>query len=201
MWSVSAGVLPAGLTLSAGGRLSGKVPIQPGTSSFTARVSDINARRTSRTYHLTLSYKRGDINGDGIDTCRDVAIVITNFGLNPATYAQGDANRNGQVDLADYSIVSTNYGGDGFCEQATTDMVTVHDPVGMTGAGQSILTNDVVTVSCRVQTATSGSNPDGWWYRLSDAQWNNQYYAPTDKFHPAFTNNGAGAYDPNVKLC
>ena len=203
MWSVSAGALPAGLTLSAGGRLSGKVPIQPGTSSFTARVSDINARRTSRTYHLTLAYAAGDIDGDGVDTCRDVAVLDANWGRSPATHSQGDLNGDGKVDYHDLSAVAGHYDGDGVCEQANTDMGTVHDPVAVTGAGQSILTNDVVTVSCRVQTATSGSNPDGWWYRLSDAQWNKQYYAPTDRFHPALMGSSSTSsnYDSNVAVC
>ncbi len=40
-WSVSSGTLPSGLALSSGGAISG-TPSVSGTSSFTARVSDVN---------------------------------------------------------------------------------------------------------------------------------------------------------------
>ncbi len=54
MWSVSAGALPAGLTLSASGLLSG-TPTANGTFDFTARVVDSSGRVGTRAFMFTIA--------------------------------------------------------------------------------------------------------------------------------------------------
>ncbi len=53
-WRVSNGTLPAGMTLSSGGVLSG-TPTVSGTSSFTVELSDSNGVRTTQALSLTAS--------------------------------------------------------------------------------------------------------------------------------------------------
>ncbi|HLJ77238.1 MAG TPA: Ig domain-containing protein, partial [Acidobacteriaceae bacterium] len=53
-WNISAGSLPAGLTLSAAGTLAG-TPTQTGLFNFTVLVSDASSVTNSKTYQLTTS--------------------------------------------------------------------------------------------------------------------------------------------------
>jgi hypothetical protein len=53
-WSVSSGALPAGLSLSAGGQITGS-PTSVGTSSFTIQVTDSAAQPSSNTKSLSLT--------------------------------------------------------------------------------------------------------------------------------------------------
>ena len=51
-WSVSSGSLPAGISLSAGGNLSG-TPTATGTSSFTVKVTDANGQSATQATSIT----------------------------------------------------------------------------------------------------------------------------------------------------
>jgi hypothetical protein len=53
-WSISSGALPAGMTLSAGGTVSGK-PTQSGTFDFTLMLTDSLARTVTWSYALTIN--------------------------------------------------------------------------------------------------------------------------------------------------
>jgi hypothetical protein len=53
-WSISAGTLPAGLTLSAAGVLSG-TPTAAGTSSFTIKVTDAVGTASTKAFSLTIT--------------------------------------------------------------------------------------------------------------------------------------------------
>jgi hypothetical protein len=53
-WTVSAGALPAGLTLSAAGTISG-TPTAPGPSSFTVQVKDSASTVTTKVFTLTVN--------------------------------------------------------------------------------------------------------------------------------------------------
>jgi hypothetical protein len=53
-WSISAGALPAGLTLSASGLISG-TPLAPGTFTFTVMVTDASNNTASFAYSLTVA--------------------------------------------------------------------------------------------------------------------------------------------------
>jgi hypothetical protein len=51
------------------------------------------------------------------------------------------------------------------------------------GMGQPIAAGQWVQVSCKVYDPTIGSvNPDGYWYRIASAPWNNAYYSPANTF-------------------
>jgi hypothetical protein len=53
-WSVASGSLPAGLTLSSSGAISG-VPSAAGTSTFSAKVTDMNLQTAQRSLSITTS--------------------------------------------------------------------------------------------------------------------------------------------------
>ncbi|MET0557605.1 MAG: hypothetical protein ABW065_02880 [Solirubrobacterales bacterium] len=51
------------------------------------------------------------------------------------------------------------------------------------GMGPAIAAGQWVQVSCKVYDPTIGSvNPDGYWYRIASAPWNNAYYSPANTF-------------------
>jgi hypothetical protein len=51
------------------------------------------------------------------------------------------------------------------------------------GMGPPIAAGQWVEVSCRVYDPTIASvNPDGYWYRIASAPWNNAYYSPANTF-------------------
>lgn len=51
------------------------------------------------------------------------------------------------------------------------------------GMGPQIAAGQWVEISCRVYDPTIASvNPDGYWYRIASAPWNNAYYSPANTF-------------------
>jgi hypothetical protein len=49
--------------------------------------------------------------------------------------------------------------------------------------GPAIAAGQWVQVSCKVYDPAIGSvNPDGYWYRIASAPWNNAYYSPANTF-------------------
>jgi hypothetical protein len=64
-WSVIFGALPAGLTLSSGGAITG-TPSAPGAFSFTVQVLDSNSATTARTFALTIISVAGSLARVGV---------------------------------------------------------------------------------------------------------------------------------------
>jgi hypothetical protein len=61
-----------------------------------------------------------------------------------------------------------------------------------------------VNVSCKVLDPSAASvTPDGYWYRLADSPWNNQYYAAANTFYNGDPINGPYTHntDFNVPNC
>jgi hypothetical protein len=60
---------------------------------------------------------------------------------------------------------------------------TFTDPSTATGLGQRIAPAEQVQVSCKVYAPQIASvNPDGYWYLIASAPWNDSYYAPANTF-------------------
>ena len=98
-WSVLSGSLPAGLTLSATGTISG-TPTAIGNFTFTVNVTDGHLS-DSQSLSIKVTPRPGDANGDGIINAADITTVERIIvGLKDTTTG-ADANQDGAVNTAD----------------------------------------------------------------------------------------------------
>ncbi|MGV1006308.1 MAG: CHAP domain-containing protein [Candidatus Nanopelagicales bacterium] len=68
-------------------------------------------------------------------------------------------------------------------QQGSRGANTFTNPFNASGMGQAIAANQWVQVSCKVYAPQIASaNPDGNWYRIASAPWNNAYYAVANTF-------------------
>jgi hypothetical protein len=88
-WSITAGTLPAGLTLSAAGVLSG-TPTASGTSNFTVKVADSAGASTTKAFALTinaaLSITTGALPAGDVGTAYSKSLTATG-GTAPITWS------------------------------------------------------------------------------------------------------------------
>lgn len=83
---------------------------------------------------------------------------------------------------------------------------TFRNPANASGPGERIPAMSWVEVSCKVLPSPNipSAYPDGWWYRIASAPWNNEYYAVANTFwnddvpgQTPYTSN----VDPDVPNC
>jgi hypothetical protein len=68
-------------------------------------------------------------------------------------------------------------------QQGSLGANTFTNPYNASGQGQKIAAYQWVDVSCKVYAPQiQSANPDGYWYRIATAPWNNQYYAVANTF-------------------
>jgi hypothetical protein len=69
------------------------------------------------------------------------------------------------------------------------------------GLGAFINAGQTVNVSCKVYDPFIGTvNPDGYWYRIADSPWNNQYYAPANTFMNGDPWNGPYSHNTDFSV-
>jgi surface antigen len=97
-------------------------------------------------------------------------------GGSPATPVQGPGGGSGQATVPQPPAV--------FAEQQGHHGVnTLTNPFNASGMGPRVDPGQTVQVSCRVYAPQIASaNPDGWWYRIHQSPWNDQYYSPANTF-------------------
>lgn len=61
---------------------------------------------------------------------------------------------------------------------------TFRNPSNASGRGPTVPAMTYVEVTCKIRPATTiaSANPDGYWYRIASAPWNNDYYAVANTF-------------------
>lgn len=60
---------------------------------------------------------------------------------------------------------------------------TYKDPTGISDPGMKIPFGQLVNVSCKLLDPSIDSvKPDGYWYKIASAPWNDEYYAPANTF-------------------
>jgi len=79
---------------------------------------------------------------------------------------------------------------------------TFTNPVNASGQGPNVPANTLVQVTCKLGFSPGGTIasafPDGYWYKIASAPWNNQYWAVAN----VFWNGGLTINeDPNVPNC
>lgn len=107
---VTAGALPAGLTLdSATGVLSG-TPTAAGKFSFTITVSDADLVEVSQAYSMIIAGQvcPADLDFDGVVNASDLAVLLGAWGPNPLHPADFDGN--GAVNASDLAVLLGNWG-------------------------------------------------------------------------------------------
>ena len=68
-------------------------------------------------------------------------------------------------------------------QQGRYGVDTFADPHAASGPGPRVEPEQWVEVSCKVYAPEiESAKPDGYWYLLASAPWNNQYYAPANTF-------------------
>jgi len=74
--------------------------------------------------------------------------------------------------------------GKRFTEEAGEDGASTYaNPYTLSEPGVRVEPGEEVQVVCRVYSPEPASvNPDGYWYRLASAPWNENYYAPANSF-------------------
>ncbi len=68
-------------------------------------------------------------------------------------------------------------------QQGSLGANTFRNPTNASGMGVKIKPYQWVRVSCKIyRPQIQSANPDGYWYRIASAPWNNQYYAVANTF-------------------
>jgi hypothetical protein len=108
--------------------------------------------------------------------------------------------------------VSSNHvswgGGSGSAPQVWSEQESPNHPVNTFAnyhnasvQGQAIAAGQWVEVSCKVYDPTIGTvNPDGYWYRIASAPWNNTYYAPANTFMNGDPPGGPYAHNTDMAV-
>lgn len=71
----------------------------------------------------------------------------------------------------------------------------------LAGEGEPIRAGQYVRVSCKVKDPSIPSvSPEGYWYRIASAPWNNQYFAPANTFLNGDQPQGPYRHDTDFKV-
>ena len=155
-WSVSAGSLPAGLSLNAStGELSG-TPTTPGTANFTIRATDQNTCTGERAYSLTIACAAititpATLTAGTAGTSYNQSLSASG-GITPYTFSQGSGSLPTGLSLSGSGVVS------GVPTQTGTFTFTanVTDNQGCTGSASISL-----TINCQTITVTAPATNTG----------------------------------------
>lgn len=157
IWSITAGSLPNGLTLSETGEISG-TPTTPGTATFTVTVSDDDGDEASQQYTITIISECTDVivnagNDATINSGETVALNATSD--NEGTFlwqpSEGLSNVNIASPIANPAVT-------------TTYTVTVTDTNGCTGEDSITITvNPVTDVSMKYGFSPNNDGINDFW--------------------------------------
>jgi dienelactone hydrolase len=183
-WNVSAGSLPAGLTLSSDGVLSG-TPTATGTFNFTAQVTDAASASASKALALTSSataplailYEGFPVGGVG---CAYAQTLWANGGTTPYTWILTSGTLPAGLTL----------GSDGGLSGTPTTAGTFNFTVQATDFASATTTKNY-----SLQISTPGTGADGAWENLADGSTGNTtfYISAAGEVIPAYVRKPAGA--------
>jgi hypothetical protein len=112
LWSLSAGSLPAGLTLNTSTGAIGGTPTTPATSSFTVRLSDAVGGTTTRTFSIAVDPAASDVNTDGSINILDLIVIGQHQAeTGPPGWIRADVNRDGTISVLDSILVGQRWTG------------------------------------------------------------------------------------------
>lgn len=154
-FALFSGSLPAGLTLSGAGVLSG-IPTSPGASTFTVQVTDANGCFGSRSYTLNMNCPSITLNPSSLPNLVHGSAysqtVLASGGTSPYSFAVILGSLPPGISLSSVGVISgtpTTVGNYSFTVRAT-------DSYGCTGSSAY-----AVTVNCPTITITPATVPGG----------------------------------------
>lgn len=107
-WRLVRGSLPSKTALTSSGRIRGGPLSGTGNTVFTVKLVDANGLGTAKSFTITVTRLRSDINSDGEVDCGDLRILKSNF-FNSGTFSQGDVNGDGIVNALDLSMMMSDW--------------------------------------------------------------------------------------------
>ena len=79
-WTLTSGILPAGLSLSSSGVIAGTPTTAGGPTSITFQVTDTNNLNATKSLSITVAYSPWDVNQDGTVNVLDLTLITKDFG-------------------------------------------------------------------------------------------------------------------------
>ena len=113
-WAIISGTLPAGLSLSSSGIISGTPTAlnAVGTTSITFQVTDTVDATANVSLTINVEYSTWDINGDGSVNVLDRILIAQDFGrTGPPGWIREDVNDDGMINILDLIVVGQHLTG------------------------------------------------------------------------------------------
>jgi hypothetical protein len=106
-WTTTSGTLPAGLSLSSNGVISGTPTTLSGSTSVTFEVTDSTGATAVATLPITVVYSVYDVNMDGTVNVLDLILVGQDFGeIGTPGWIREDVNGDGVINVLDMILVA-----------------------------------------------------------------------------------------------
>jgi hypothetical protein len=105
-WTIASGSLPAGLTLSSNGLISGTPTAAASSTSVTFQVTDTNNRTATKVLSMTTACAAWDVNEDGSVNVLDMTLVVQDFGQTGTPgWIREDVNGDGVINILDLVLI------------------------------------------------------------------------------------------------
>ena len=105
-WTIASGSLPAGLTLSSIGLISGTPTAAVSSTSVTFQVTDTNNRTATKVLSMTTACAAWDVNEDGSVNVLDMTLVVQDFGQTGTPgWIREDVNGDGVINILDLVLI------------------------------------------------------------------------------------------------
>jgi hypothetical protein len=111
-WTIASGTLPAGLSLSSNGVISGTPTTASGPTSITLKVTDNNNLTATKVLSITISYAAWDINMDGSVNVLDMTLISQDIGQTGTPgWIREDVNNDGVINILDLVLIGQHWTG------------------------------------------------------------------------------------------
>jgi hypothetical protein len=111
-WTITSGTLPAGLTLSSSGVISGTPTTAGGPTSVTFKVTDANSLTATQSLSITTAYAAWDVNEDGSVNVLDMTLISQDFGQTGTPgWIREDINNDGVINILDLILIGQHWTG------------------------------------------------------------------------------------------
>jgi len=111
-WTIASGTLPAGLSLSSSGVISGTPTTAGGPTSVTFRVTDSASATVSKSLSITVINAAWDVNTDGVVNVLDMISISQHWGeTGTPGWIRQDVNGDGVINVLDQTVIGQHWTG------------------------------------------------------------------------------------------